>query len=238
MYWAIDLEFVRIAISQEVPPDKSNKRINGKLFKKITGGEDTIVARRNYDRTDTHLKIDSTFLIMGNDPIKVDTPDAFEHCLEFSSSVRFVSQDTIDSEPFELIKRNWQVGDPNVKMYCNSDDWKLATVKLLFDSYSPTACKIVREDDLEEDEDDTHLNRLILQNYDITGCGDDMIPVKQILADLNCSKKKIVKEMTALGISKRQNRKHNEYRDMQCFFGIKKMPTPEPESEPQVSLNN
>jgi hypothetical protein len=54
---------VRLAVSQEKPESKTGLYVNSKIMKKITGGGDEIVARRNYDRRDTHFRIDTSFYI-------------------------------------------------------------------------------------------------------------------------------------------------------------------------------
>ena len=96
LYWLIDLQFVRLAISQEVPTPEQNMKMDGTMLKKVTGGGDNIVARRNYDREDSHFVLDATFFMLGNNAINVDVKDAYEHCVEFSSVNQFKSQQQID----------------------------------------------------------------------------------------------------------------------------------------------
>jgi hypothetical protein len=57
----LELEFTRLAISQETPTVESKLKASGKLIKKLAGGGDTHVARRNFDRQDTFFTIDTTF---------------------------------------------------------------------------------------------------------------------------------------------------------------------------------
>jgi hypothetical protein len=96
LYWLIDLQFVRLGISQETPAPDSGLKINGKMIKKLASGGDTHVAKRNYDRKDTHFKIDTTFLIMGNNKLEVDVKDTMEHCIEFNSVNQFKKKEEIE----------------------------------------------------------------------------------------------------------------------------------------------
>ena len=96
LYWAIDLEFVRLAISQEIPKPESRLKLLPE-FKKFAGGGDTITTRRNFDRKDTKFVIDTTFMFMGNDELVIDTPDMNEQRLEFNSVCQVKSQDEINT---------------------------------------------------------------------------------------------------------------------------------------------
>ena len=56
-------------------------KVNGKIWKKINGGGDEIVARRNYDKVDSHITIDTTFAVYGNNSLIFDSDDCLEHAL-------------------------------------------------------------------------------------------------------------------------------------------------------------
>jgi len=99
LYWLMDLEFVRLAVSQEIPDTKSGLTVNGKQLKKITGGGDEIVARRNYDRFDTHFFTDFTPYIQGNYTLSCDSPDCEQTLFEFFSTVEYISQHEYDKKP-------------------------------------------------------------------------------------------------------------------------------------------
>jgi hypothetical protein len=118
----MDLEFVRLAVSQEIPDCNSGLVVNSKMFKKISGGGDTIVARRNYDRKDTHLYIDTTFYAKGNSSLNFDNVDCFETGLEFNSVVQFKTQEEIDfmikEGRDEKEMERYKVADKNIKEYC------------------------------------------------------------------------------------------------------------------------
>jgi hypothetical protein len=110
LYWLMDLEFVRLAISQETPDHSSGLKVNSKMLKKIAGGGDEIVARKNYDRFDTHFNIDTTFAIFGNNSLVVEGNDCLEHRIEFSSVNQFKTQEEIDyveaSESYRMSENN------------------------------------------------------------------------------------------------------------------------------------
>jgi hypothetical protein len=132
LYWLIDLEFVRLAISQEVPDIKSGLCINSKIMKKITGGGDEIVARRNFDRKDTHFRSDASYYVKGNSSLLLDSEDCDENRIEFESVVQFKSQDEIiklqDQYDVDEMER-FKIADPDIKDKCRSVGWCNAFTK-------------------------------------------------------------------------------------------------------------
>lgn len=231
LYWLMDFEFTRLAISQETPDRKSQLKVNSKLLKKLAGGGDTHVARRNYDRQDTHFLIDTTFMIMGNEAIQVDSEDAFEHCLQWSSSFQFKTEEEIENRKqlYSNTPQLWnkyRAKDPNLKDKCRSMEWQLATIQLLIENYTSNALSVhIQEDSFDTNE--IPLEAMIANLYEFTGSDSDFIPVDQVVASLDQSKKKVLTEMKGLGIEKRKS-KTKQHRDMICFYGIRE----------KVSINN
>ena len=205
LYWLIDLQFVRLAVSQETPSVESGMKASGKMIKKMAGGGDTHVARRNYDRKDTHFKIDTTFLIMGNNELIVDTPDTMEHCLEFRSTRQFKSQEEIEKMKVdgesELLWSSYKIKDDNIKSNCQSEEWKNAIIFLLYQNYKNKSV-VIHRDGLEDDE--APLRRKILTLFTITGNVKDEILVSEVEQILNNCKKKIKYELESMGVIKKQ----------------------------------
>jgi hypothetical protein len=154
LYWLIDLEFVRLAISQEVPDSNSGLVANSKILKKITGGGDVMVARRNYDRKDTHFKIDTSFYIKGNNTLVCDNVDCDETRLEFCSVTQFKTQEEIDFMKNENRDENemkrYKLADPSIKDKCLNLEWKNAIVYLLYQNYSNKTVEIKKPIDVED----------------------------------------------------------------------------------------
>jgi hypothetical protein len=232
LYWLMDFEFSRLAISQETPPHSSNLRASGKLIKKLAGGGDTHVARRNYDRFDTHFKIDSTLFFMGNDELKVDCNDAFEHCIQFQSVNQFKTQAEIDKMrkdgESELFISSFKVKDPTIKEKCRNEEWMNAIVYLIYENFSDEAVMINTMENNEEDETKT-LRKRILDMYLITGNDCDELACDAVYNYIgNHGKKKIVAELQSMGVVKRVSAK-KETRNKTCFYGLKKIVEPEEE---------
>lgn len=221
MYWAIELEFARIAISQETPCDDRLK-FNGAMMKKLAGGGDEIVARRNFDTHDTHFVLDTTFLIMGNNALRPDKPDCLEHCVEFSSVYQFKTQEEIDAmkaaNEDELIWGIYRKKDDGIKERCYTDAWKLATVYLMCENYNANAVSIKR---VIEDEGELSIRRRILLHYEITRDDKDYIAVKDLRNTINDCKKKINNEMSSMGIDKQRIQDTKIKFDKICYIGIK-----------------
>ena len=235
LYWLLDLEFVRLAISQETPDKNSRLLINSKIWKTMCGGDDTLIARRNYDREDTYFTIDTTFFSFGNEELRFDTQDVFEQGIQFASSVKFRSQEYIDHikanaiDPLEW--SNLRVADPHIKDKCKTVEWGVALIHILMDSYSLDVV-VVKQD--KEEEDEIPLRRRILLQYEITGNENDIMIVADVVSALDSSKKKCIEEMKSLGVAKRECRLRGNYRGKVCFFGIRERPRERPDGTPET----
>lgn len=223
MYWIIPLEFVRFAISQEVP--KYNTILfNGKMMKKIQGGGDEFKARRNYDREDTTVILDTTFAIMGNDELKSADNDVFEHCLQIASSLQFKTKTEIDeikaNNTNPLMWEGLHVADPTLKDNIVTPEWKKAIIYLIFKYYTPSSVSISREVDTEED---NNLRSNLLQYFAVTRDKNDIIPVKDIYNEFSASSRKITAELKQLGVEKMKHTKQDEFRQTHCFYGLKRI---------------
>ncbi len=224
MYWLLDLEFARLVISQEIPAVEKNMKTCAKTFKKLTGGGDEHIARRNYDRVDTHFKIDSTFLIMGNNEMLADKQDLFEHCIEFHSVIQFKTQEEIDKmiadNEDEKIIQIHKVKDESIKEKCHSEEWKNAMIYLLYENYKDKPVSTFKKIDTY-DEDEQPLRKRILENFVITGNMDDYITSADIHDILHDSKQKVKIELESLNVIRKQQTKGDD-RKKQCYFGIRR----------------
>jgi len=218
LYWLMPLEFVRLAISQETPPPEKGLRLNCTMMKKLAGGGDTHVARRNYDRVDTHFTIDATFMTFGNDDLVLDSKDANEHRIQFASCNQFktiteidaIVNDMIESggdeESIENLRKKYKIRDPNIKSSCVSLPWKLALVRLVYDYYRNCPVDIEFQ---SEDCDIPSLCKNILLNYKITKDKMDECLISDVYAVLQENKKKIDAELEGMGIKKVKSINHS-----------------------------
>ncbi len=245
LYWLIDLEFTRLAISQEIPDCKSGLVVNGGLFKKITGGGDDIVARRNYDRVDTHLKTDFTPFVLGNDDLMFDANDANETRLQFSSVVQFKTQEEINAMRLEgrdeLEMSRYRLDDSSIKDTVKTNDWKLATIALISQYYAETKISIVREIDTEAN---TLLND-IKNIFEFVYTPDketdeNMLPTKEVYSHLpDYANKKVKAELNAMNIfDKKIQNNNSKYKSKHCFVGIKLKPIVDIPTAKAVSYPN
>ena len=228
LYWLMDLEFVRLSVSQEVPDCNSGLVANSKYIKKITGGGDTIVARRNYDRKDTHFKLDTTFYIKGNNTLTCDNVDCDETRLEFNSVVQFKSLAEIQAMKAEgrdeLEMKRYKEEDSQIKEKCATEEWANAVVYLLYSNYKETKVDISKD---IVTEDNSLLNTL-KEKFILTGKQDDVMEIKEVYSILDTfDKGKITLELNSQNIFKKQNTT-GPLRKKWCFFGIK-----EREEEPK-----
>jgi hypothetical protein len=223
LYWLLDLEFCRLAISQETPPSSSGLRASGKLIKKINGGSDEHVARRNYDRCDTHFKIDTTMIMFGNDELQVDVNDVNEHRLQFKGVNQFKSADFIqslrDAGEDQLVIDSYKLADPTIKNKCHTDDWRNAVVYLLYSNYAVKAVEIPKPD--EDDVECFSVRKLILEHYEVTNLDTDMCLIQDVYSNVGEEKKKIHAELESMNIKKKKAIKSSPLYGKYVYLGLK-----------------
>lgn len=247
LYWLLDYEFTRLAISQEVPHPSTGMKVDGKQWKKLCGGGDELTARRNFDRVDTKFFIDTTFLIMGNDEVVFDEKDVKEHQLEFSSIIQFKSKEEMeyerqkflpcegDSEEVKQAKekeeaifmRAYREKDPVLKYNCKKIEWANAVVYLLMQYYADAPISVINKKVC--DDEDSMTNREVILQYYIVVDKEECVPIpcKVVYDKLNISKKKIDDELDSMGVVKKLclEREHSQFRKIVCFYGLQNKPS-------------
>lgn len=223
LYWTMDLEWIRLSVSQEVPEHKSGLIINGKILKKISGGGDEMTARRNFDRIDSHFHTQATLFIKGNSDLICDTPDCNETRVQFSSIIQFKTKEEIEEmkkqpEIFtEAEMKRYEIKDYIIKEKCKTIDYANAVVYLIYENYKSYPVHI--ENDVEVQGNDLLKNIYTL--YEITNNKGDIITIEYVNSSLNdFDRGKISNELTNLGVIKKKATK-GELKGKTCYFGIK-----------------
>lgn len=192
MSWAIDLQFIRLATTQEIQFDNENKnvKLNSIMIKKLASGGDEIEGRKNY-QDEMSFTVDAKILMMANDMPPTSTEDVKEHLVEFKTTQQFKDKRWIDErrkELEELVKLGAEEqilmemdkyieGDDEVKYNCGTNnDWANAFISLVLKYYTPT--KLVIEANPESNGD--NLSVILLQRFKITGLETDFIPNKKL----------------------------------------------------------
>ena len=216
-YWLLELEFVRLAVSQEVPLHAS---LRPELIKKICSGGDEIVARRNYDRRDTTFQLDCSFFILGNEEVTCPR-DVAEHALRFEGSTQFISdaqkEAYLDSGMSEMAMQRFRIGDPDIKTKCVSQTWRMAFVNLLLDSFQDEPIKI-NVCDIEDADVPMSLMDTLQETYDITHNSKDVISGEDLHELFG---KKIKAELKIHGVPYVKS-KRKSFRDKWVYVGLVK----------------
>jgi hypothetical protein len=221
LYWLMDLEFVRLAVSQEIPESKTGLYVNSKIMKKITGGGDEIVARRNYDKRDTHFRIDTSFYIKGNYSLLMDSEDCGETRVEFESVVQFKSKEEIDKlkeSCDEDEMERYKLANPNIKDKCRTVEWCNAMIFLIFESYKEKPIDILKEVDDEQGGMVATLKKL----FEFTKDDTPILAAEVVSMMSEFDKKKLEAELSSRNIFKKKHSKTGEYRMKWCYYGLKK----------------
>jgi hypothetical protein len=214
LYWLLDFEFSRLIVSQEAPKDCT---LRSDLCKKIMSGGDDIVARRNYDRTDTHFTLELSMLMFANEYINKQG-DVSEHCLEFEGCTSFISSQQLNEmkktmHPESLKK--FRIADPDIKRLCGTKEYHLKMISILLHHYNEEAVKVILTE--VPDAEDVFPIEDFLENYKLTLNKDDMILGSDIHEQYG---KKIRKELKSLGVEYKKCTKSGGYRNKWVYSGI------------------
>jgi hypothetical protein len=97
--WMIPLQFVRIALTQEMKFDTDNGglKIDGVTIKMFASGGDLIEGRQNY-QNEMYSTLACRLIFMCNDSPPIKPVDTLESCVSFESTKQFKSQSWIDAE--------------------------------------------------------------------------------------------------------------------------------------------
>jgi hypothetical protein len=236
MYWVLPLEFVRLAVNQEAPDVESGQVVNCKMLKKLCGG-DTFKARNNYDRGDTTLTLDTTFLAMGNHSLNYDANDVLETCLELSSVTQFITQEALNAMKAEGVDadelKRYRVGNQQIKATVAEVDWRNAFVYLMLDSYKENAVPIPRNADADDTPSSLRDIKQVVEYVDNKNVGHliyDKVKTDKVIGETGTypvnvvyeyiqkymlktyrreaiDKKKVDEELKSMNIFKRKNKK-------------------------------
>lgn len=220
LYWTIDLEFVRLAMSQETPDHKTGLKLDSRIVKKIGGGGDDIIAKRNYDRVDTIFKMETFLFMAGNSSIDVDNEDCNEQRIEFNSVNQFKTQEEIDAlrdslTPEELSR--YRIKNPDIKSLCKTEDFMNAMVYLLFKNFKNEAVIVPKK---SVDEEDTGLIGVLKDKLQFTNKSDDYELCSTIYQKIDFDKGKITNELNSRNIFKKKLTSGPD-KSKYAFIGIK-----------------
>lgn len=240
LYWVIPFQFARLAMSQEVP-DNEALFLNSPLLKKLTGGGDTVNCKRNYDRTDTKIIVSATLFILGNYEVKVASDDCNETRLEMSSYVQFTSQEDINSKLSNIrdengnlfnaaidekyINSRYKIKDADIKDKCRTHEMGNAFIDIIMEAYKDHPVHLNKNIVFESNPLVDKINQLFSDElYEFTKNPNDIILASDFETDVKRNSsfqlKKIVEELSAMGIVKKQHTK-GDLRKKCVYYGIK-----------------
>jgi hypothetical protein len=225
LYWLMEFEFMRLAVSQEVPKECVNMKLKNELVKKICSGGDTQTARRNYDKRDTHFKVETSLFLMGNDPVQMEG-DVLEQHIGFCSAIQFKPQEFIDTvieEQGELASKKYRVADMTIKDLCVTPAWRDAFIQLIVDAFEDKPICVECSVSIANP-----IMTKFYEVFEITNDENDVI----VGSDLEQFGRKIGSELKAIGVkTKKCEIKSSPYHNKICYYGIKRK-TIENEKEP------
>ena len=224
LYWLMDHEYTRLAVSQEVPDDCKNMKVKSDAIKKIVSGGDTQTARRNYDRVDTRFIVDASLFILGNDTLEVEG-DVNEHRIQFESAIQFKSAEYIakvrkyhpeetpeEKELGEKMASKYRVANPNIKRECEKPEWQYGFIRVMMEYFKDET--VVAE---HEEEPEDSIIAKILEGWIITKDENDI----QLATQFKHYGSKVSSELGLIGVRKAKHNKKGDYCGKWVYYGIK-----------------
>jgi hypothetical protein len=182
--WLMDLEFSRITFTQEATFDEDNKniKIDGNKIKIICSGGDVQKARKNY-QDEREFTIQSTLMFSANNFPPITPKNTLEFVCSFSSTRQFKSKEFIEARKEEGAHDNetmlYYEADPEIKMKCNTPEWRDALIYLLMDNYKDK--KVMQHNYFEDkEEDNNNIIDTFLKDFKITNNTNDFIDNKML----------------------------------------------------------
>lgn len=231
LYWLLELEFARLAISQETPANTHGLKLSGKLMKSLTSGGDTQRARRNYDKRDTSFKVGATLMIFGNSYLECSVADVMEHRLDFNSECTFKLQSEIDEakelypdQP--LMYADFRVKDPLLKGLCATEAYANAIVYLLYKSFTKDQIKANAEAVNDDDNDGCmKLREELLEKLCFADKNSEILARDVETLFSKYHKTDVQSNLQSMGIRKVKSNKGKEFRNKMVYIGVTIKPT-------------
>jgi len=199
--WLLDLEFARIAISQETDHNvngniKQSLKVSNKVMKSIMSGGDVLEGRRLYEQV-TKFTIDTTLAVFGNNELSISEEDSSQHHLKFEGVKQFVTQEKYDSfkQYGDEFVSAYAIRDPDLKFKVRSEDYTNAMVYLLFENYTDTCITVETAINDDEEEITPSIRALIFKFYTITKNDKDRVSKDDLFRLIGKDHKKITAEL-------------------------------------------
>ena len=185
--WLLDLQFARLALTQEIQigDDKKAKTIlDGNKIKKMNSGGDRLSSRKNY-QDEVEFRIQCSLVMCINDLPEIKPSDAKQKCIPFIMKSVFVT----DIKKDEYSNFNYYLQDGEIKNFIKEEEVINEFILLLLDYYNRKDTKYPaklyeRNQAVDEDEDDEKrlINSFIINE---TTIGNKLSnnDIKQILTD-------------------------------------------------------
>lgn len=183
--WMLDLQFTRLAITQEIQLEEKTV-IDGNKIKKMNSGGDRLNARKNY-QDEIEFRIQSSLVMCINDLPEIKPSDAKQKCIPFKMKSKFVKDVEKDAE---YNNYSYYLLDGNIKNnFINKDEVINEFTLLIFEYYNRKDTSYPEElfksiKDSDEDEDD---EKKLINSFKINSEAKDStvsnIQIKEVLKD-------------------------------------------------------
>lgn len=182
--WLIPLEFVRLAISNELSFIINVSKMDGNIIKSFASGGDLTQARQNY-KDEREFQLQATLMAMCNDFPKVEPTDAYETLEVFLFLNKFVDVSLI----VEGCPDFYQAKDENVKGWCKNQFVIDAFTMIILDHYQGKRLKpdvsIMKDIEIFKNEEDVPLEKILIKYFKHSNDENDRMHVDDMVNYIN-----------------------------------------------------
>jgi hypothetical protein len=183
--WMLDLQFTRLAITQEIQLEEKTV-IDGNKIKKMNSGGDRLNARKNY-QDEIEFRIQSSLVMCINDLPEIKPSDAKQKCIPFKMKSKFVKDVEKDAQ---YNNYSYYLLDGNIKNnFINKDEVINEFTLLIFEyynrkdtSYPEELFKSIKDSDEDEDDEMKLINSFKI-NSEVKDYTVSNIQLKEVLKD-------------------------------------------------------
>ena len=167
--WMLDLQFARLAITQEIKLSK-NTTMDGNKIKGLCSGGDYFSARKNF-KDEVEFRVQVALMVCCNDFPTVAPSDALQKCINFNMPSKFV--DNLEDDK-EYSNYSYYKKDGEIKEYIKKEKVINEFVLIILDYYKRNDTSYPRSIlekscDLEEEEDEKIMINLFKIDSSVSG---------------------------------------------------------------------
>ncbi len=209
--WTIPFEYTRLNISNELKTHDDKDRslkLDGNGIKSIASGGDRKKARLNF-KDEIKIKFQGSMLLMMNEMVDVQPPDALENVVTFNFNSEFKLKLAPEDIRINAIPNNTykiQLADPKIKESIESNaDNQLGFIKMIIKHYKDTKPEVpeeIKELNIDLHDTSNKTQTILEETFEFTKDVNDVMSVSEVNSILEAYCKRVSKSAFKLAVNR------------------------------------